>query len=45
MASYHTHLSVSGLVGVGYAVAAHGLCGFSAVHSAHAGCLTGFLKE
>lgn len=41
MAGYQTHITVSGLLGAAYGTTASLACGFSGVHGALAGCLTG----
>jgi membrane-bound metal-dependent hydrolase YbcI (DUF457 family) len=41
MANYQTHITVSGMLGATYGVAASQVMGFSGVHGALAGCLTG----
>ena len=41
MANYQTHITVSGLLGVGYAISASYVAGFNGVHAALGGCLTG----
>jgi LexA-binding, inner membrane-associated putative hydrolase len=41
MANYQTHITVSGLLGISYGVAASYAGPFSGVHGALAGCLTG----
>jgi hypothetical protein len=41
VANYQTHITVSGALGAGYGVAAVYAAGFSPVHAALAGCLTG----
>lgn len=40
MADYRTHITVSGLLGVGYGVSASAFLGFNPVEGALAGCLT-----
>lgn len=41
MAGYRTHITVSGLLGAGYGTAASLAFGYSGIHGALAGCLTG----